>query len=95
MDESPRSITVQAGKTARLKCEFLSWKPEWKMVWKMNEMVVQIQKEKRYHQRKWKFAQLRIEKVVKADSGMYECIASNDYANVSKRLNLTVVGKFL
>ena len=91
-DKSIGLLTFQVGQTARLKCNFLSWKPEWKMVWKVNGKVVRIKKKTRFRQRNGKSSLLRIKKVVKADSGIYECIASNDYGNVSKLLNLTVVG---
>ena len=95
VDKSTRSLTVQAGKTAHLKCEFLSWQQEWRMVWKVNGKVIQMKKKKRFRQRDGRTAKLRIKKVVKADSGMYECIAANDHGRVRKRLNLTVVGKFV
>ena len=94
VDRSTGAVTFEAGQTARLKCNFLSWKPEWKMVWKVNGKVVQMRKNKRFRQRNGKSSLLRIKRVVKADNGMYECIASNDYGSVSRLLNLTVVGKF-
>ena len=93
VDKSTGSLTLQVSQTARLKCNFLSWKREWKLVWKVNGKVVQIKKNKRFRQRNGKSSLLRIKRVVKADSGMYECIASNDYGSVSKLLNLTVVGE--
>ena len=87
-------MKLEASQTARLKCNFLFWKPEWKMVWKINGKIVQIKKNKRFRQRNGESSLLKIKGVVKADSGMYECIASNDYGSVSKLLNLTVVGNF-
>ena len=94
LDQRTDSSTLEVGQTARLKCNFLSWKPEWKMVWKVNGKVIQIGKNKRLRQRNGRSCLLRIKEVLKKDSGMYECIASNDYGSVSKLLNLTVVGKF-
>ena len=65
------------------------------MIWKVNGKVVKIKKNKRLRQRNGRSSLLRIKEVVKADSGMYQCIASNDYGSVSKLLNLTVVGRFV
>ena len=94
MDQSTEPLTLEVGQTGRLKCEFLSWKPEWKMVWKVNGEVIEIRNNKRFRQRNGRSSLLRIKGVVTEDSGMYECIASNDYGSVSRLLNLTVVGKF-
>jgi hypothetical protein len=60
----------------------------------VNGKVIQMEKKKRFRQRNGKTAKLRIKKVINEDSGIYECVASNDYGSVSKRLNLTVVGTF-
>ena len=93
LDKSTGLLTLEVGQTTRLKCNFLSWKPEWKMVWKRNGKLVQIRNNRRFRQRNGMSSLLRIKAVVKADSGVYECIASNDYGSVSKLLNVTVVGK--
>ena len=95
VDKTTRSLTVQAGKTAHLKCEFRTRQQEWRIVWKVNGKVIEVQKKKRFRQRDRKSSKLWIKKVVKADSGIYECIASNDHGRVRTRLNLTVVGKFV
>ena len=91
VDKSTSLLTFEVGETARLKCNFLSWKPEWKMVWKVNDKVVRLKKKTRFRQRNGKTSLLRIKNVIEADSGIYKCIASNDYGNVSKLLNLTIV----
>ena len=95
MDKSTGSLKFEVGQTAHLKCNFFTWKSEWKITWKVNGKVVRIKKKTRFRQRNGKSSLLRIKKVVKADSGIYECIASNDYGSVSKLLNLTIVGKFV
>ena len=63
------------------------------MKWKVDGKKIQIKQEKRFRQRNGKSSLLRIKFVQNNDSGMYECVASNDYGIVSRKLNLTVVGK--
>ena len=88
-------MKLEVSQTARLKCNFFSWKPEWKILWKVNGKIVRFKKNRRFQQRNGKSSLLKIKGVMREDSGMYECIASNDYGNVSRLLYLTVVGKLV
>ena len=95
MDTATAKYIYKVGKTARLKCDFFSWKPEWKMTWYVQDKLVRIKKKKRFRQRNGKSAMLRIKSLDQADAGMYKCVASNVYGSVSRQLNLAVVGKLL
>ena len=95
VDTAIAKYIYEVGKTARLKCDFFTWKPEWKMTWYVQDKLVQIKKKKKYRQKNGKSAMLRIKSLDQADAGMYKCVASNVYGKVSRQLNLTFEGKLL
>jgi hypothetical protein len=95
VDTAIAKYIYEVGKTARLKCDFFTWKPEWKMTWYVQDKLVQIKKKKKYRQKNGKSAMLRIKRLDQADAGMYKCVASNVYGKVSRQLNLTFEGKLL
>ncbi|CAB3994735.1 fibroblast growth factor receptor 2-like isoform X1 [Paramuricea clavata] len=92
-EKTTAKYIYEVGKTARLKCDFFTWKPEWKMTWYVQGKLVQMKKKKKYRQKNGRSAMLRIKSLEQADTGMYKCVASNVYGEVSRQLNLTVVGE--
>ena len=87
-------LTMEVGKLARLKCDFFNWKKEWKMDWYFGGKLIRVRKNKRFRKRDGESSVLKIKNLQKEDAGVYECVASNKYGKASRKVNLTVTGKF-
>ncbi|XP_028403298.1 fibroblast growth factor receptor 4-like isoform X3 [Dendronephthya gigantea] len=89
---APDSYVADIGGTVRLKCAFTDWRVEWTMTWQKYGEILQLPTNGRIQSVVGKSSFLVIEHAQKNDTGIYECVASNEFGTVKRELELTVQG---
>ncbi|XP_028416303.1 fibroblast growth factor receptor 3-like [Dendronephthya gigantea] len=89
---APDSYVADIGGTVRLKCAFTDWRVKWVMTWYKRGQILQLTTNGRIRSLVGKSSFLVIRHAQKDDAGIYECVASNEFGTVKRKLELTVRG---